>query len=141
MVKRTRPNKVKKIPFDFILEILSAAEPYTKPMFGCTAVYVGERIVLILRKKEDFTSDNGVWLATTGEHHASLAKIFPKMRSLALFGPGPTGWQILPEDADDFEESVVLACELILKNDQRIGKVPKRKSPKKKIAKKSKHTR
>lgn len=43
-----------------------------------------------------------------------------------MFGPGPTGWQILPLDADDFEESVLKACQLVLKNDVRIGKVPKK---------------
>jgi hypothetical protein len=35
-----------------------------------------------------------------------------------------TGWQILPVDADDFEESALRACELVLEGDARIGKVP-----------------
>jgi hypothetical protein len=37
----------------------------------------------------------------------------------------------LPASAADFEESVVSVCQLILKNDVRIGKVPKKKKPKK----------
>lgn len=122
----------KVIPFDFVLEELDSVSPYTKPMFGAVAVYVGQKIVLILRDRPTYVEDNGVWLATTIEHHKSLQKSFPNMRSIGVLGSGVTGWQILPLDADDFEESVVKACQLILKNDLRIGKVPKIKLKKKK---------
>ncbi|MGE0615324.1 MAG: hypothetical protein AB7P04_06765, partial [Bacteriovoracia bacterium] len=98
-----------KIPFEFVLDALERISPRTNPMFGCTAVYHGEMIVLILRVKEDGTVDNGVWLATTGEHNACLQKDFPSMRSIALFGPGPTGWLVLPTDAPDFEEAALRA--------------------------------
>src|SRR4051794_5432514 len=98
--------KIKKsIPFEFVLEELGRVAPYTKPMFGAVGVYVGDKIVFILRDRESSPVDNGVWLATTGEHHQSLLSIFPNMRSLKVFGPGPTGWQVLPVDAVDFEES------------------------------------
>ena len=117
----------KAIPFDFVLEALARGKPYTKPLFGCTAVYVGERIVFALRQKAEGTADNGIWLATTAEHHASLRRDFPSMRSIELFGPGPTGWQVLPVSAPDFEESVFRACALVLRGDPRIGKIPKTK--------------
>ena len=118
----------KEIPFDFVLEELAKASPYTKPMFGCTAVYVGDKIVLILRKKDDYISDNGVWIATTHEHHASLKKDFPMMRSIKVFSEGgPTGWQVLPEKNGAFEEAVTRACQFILAGDPRIGKIPKSK--------------
>jgi hypothetical protein len=119
-----------KIPFDFVLEKLERLEPSVKPMFGCHAVYVKEKIVLILRRKETPHEDNGVWVATTSEHHASLKKDFPSLRGIGVFGTEKSGWQILPMEADDFEESVMKACELILKNDQRIGKIPKSKKKK-----------
>ncbi len=117
---------MKDLPFEFVLEELAPAGPETKAMFGAYAIYVDDKIVLILRQKDQSSSDNGVWLATKGEHHDSLRKEFPSMRSIAMFGPGPTGWQILPEDADDFEESVLRACSLVLARDSRIGKVPAR---------------
>lgn len=121
----------KPIPYEFVLEQLEAAGPYTRPMFGCTSVYVGGRIVLILRQKETWTQDNGVWLATTKEHHESLKKEFLHMRSITVLGKGVTGWQILPEGAPDFEESIVRACRLVLAGDPRIGKTPKpRRRPK-----------
>jgi hypothetical protein len=102
-------------------------------MFGCLAVYVQhaiqektvqEKIVLILRDKPSQTADNGVWLATTKEHHQSLLQEFPNMRSIRVLGKKVTGWQILPADAGDFEEAALRACELVLAGDPRIGKVP-----------------
>jgi hypothetical protein len=121
----------KKIPFDFVLQELSAVGPWTRPMFGCTAVYVEEKIVFALRDKSDSRQDNGVWVATTSEHHASLRRQLPSLRSIAVFGGGETGWQVIPADSDDFEESVILACSLVLSGDARIGKIPKprRKRP------------
>lgn len=55
------------IPFEFVLDELHSLEPHTRPMFGCTSVYVGLKIMLILRDKPDTPKDNGVWLATTRE--------------------------------------------------------------------------
>jgi hypothetical protein len=114
-------------PFEFVLEAIAAVSPRTRSMFGCVAVYVKEKIVLFLRDKSGSPADNGVWLATTVEHHASLRREFPHMRSIELFGKEVTSWQVLPADASDFEESALRACELILARDPRIGKVPERK--------------
>src|SRR6185503_16257875 len=114
-------------PFEFVLDDLAPLEPYTRPMFGCTSVYVGEKIVLVLRDKESSPRDNGLWLATTPEHHESLRRDFPKMRSIELFGSGETGWQVLGVDDVEFEEMALKACELIKQGDARIGKTPKKK--------------
>jgi hypothetical protein len=65
-----------------------------------------------------------VWLATTKEHHHSLRREFPNMRSIQVLGKKVTGWQVLPADAQDFEEAALRACELVLAGDPRIGKVP-----------------
>jgi hypothetical protein len=112
----------KRVPHEFVLEAIEGLSPRTNPMFGCLAVYVGEKIVLILRDRK--TVDDGVWLATTAEHHESLRREFPNMRSIQVFGKDVTGWQVLPADAPDFEESALRACELIAVRDPRIGKVP-----------------
>ncbi len=97
-------------------------------MFGCLAVYVEEKIVLILREKNG--KDDGVWLATTQDHHESLRREFPNMRSIGVLGKAVTGWQLLPSGAPDFEASALRACELIVLKDPRIGKVPKPRRPK-----------
>lgn len=104
-------------------------------MFGCLAIYLDDKIVLILRDKPNQTEDNGVWLATTIDHHESLRREFPGMRSIKVLGKEVTGWQILLANAPDFEEAALRACDLVLARDPRIGKVPgervKKPNPKK----------
>jgi hypothetical protein len=117
-------RKRKSAPHEFVLDALASLGPRTHHMFGCLAVYVEEQIVLILRDRPTHTGDNGVWLATVKEHHASLQREFPSMRSIRLLGRKITGWQVLPADAPDFEEAALRACELIVARDPRIGKVP-----------------
>ncbi len=114
----------KAVPQRFVLDAIAELSPTTRPMFGCLAVYVARKIVLILRDKREATADNGVWLATTKEHHDSLRREFPNMRSIQVLGKGVTGWQVLPADAPDFEEAALRACDLILARDPRIGKIP-----------------
>jgi hypothetical protein len=120
--------KIKKtVPFSFVLEELERLSPYTRAMFGCTAIYVDDKIVLLLRERDEHPEDNGLWVATVAEHHASLRKQFPALRSIQAFGPGPTGWQVLPSDVDGFEESAIEVCKLVRNRDPRIGKIPAKK--------------
>ncbi|MGB6487132.1 MAG: hypothetical protein WBE91_09650 [Steroidobacteraceae bacterium] len=121
--KRGKPG-----PYEFVLDELAPLLPMTRPMFGCVAVYVEDKILLILREKRKSAADNGVWLATTVAHHESLRQEFPQMRSIRVFGKEPTQWQLLPADDSDFEAAAMRACKLILARDPRIGKVPKRRS-------------
>jgi hypothetical protein len=114
----------KAVPHEFVLDAIAALSPDTRSMFGCLAVYVADKIVLALRDRRNQTEDNGVWLATTREHHQSLRREFPNMRSIGVLGKKVTGWQVLPVDAPDFEEAALRACELIVAGDPRIGKVP-----------------
>src|SRR5580692_9270123 len=118
------PKQRKPIPHAFVLDAISTLSPYTRPMFGCLAIYVKDKIVLILRDKPTNTVDNGVWLATTQEHHHSLRHEFPNMRSIQVLGKPVTGWQVLPVGAPDFESAALWACELVLAGDARIGKIP-----------------
>jgi hypothetical protein len=94
-------------------------------MLGCVAVYVGERIVLVLRDKPAYQGDNGVWLANTPEHHESLRRDLPNLRSIELLEKEITGWQVPPVDAPDFEQASLRAGEFIVVGDCRIGRVPR----------------
>jgi hypothetical protein len=120
----------KRIPYEFVFDGLTSMPVRTNPMFGSTAIYVREKIVLILRERESSPEDNGVWVATTLEHHDSLRKDLPSMRSIAIFshGRGLTGWQVIPASEGSFERDVMRACELIVEGDVRIGKIPKPKA-------------
>jgi hypothetical protein len=118
----------KRVPFDFVLQELEELGPFTRPMFGCHAVYVDERIVFILRDKKDPRVDDGVWVATTLEHHRALKRELPSLRSITVLAGGAvTAWQCLPAESDDFEESVMRACEMVKRGDARIGKIPGKK--------------
>jgi hypothetical protein len=119
-----------KMAFDFILEKLDRLGPVARPMFGCHAVYVGEKLVLVTRDKNGGDNDNGVWIATTSANHESLKRELPSLRSIAVLGNGQTNWQIIPKDSAGFEEEVSRACELVLRNDFRIGTIPKGKGGK-----------
>jgi hypothetical protein len=118
-------RKKKPLPHEFVLDEIASLAPTTRPMFGCIAVYVEDKIVLILRDKRQPRADNGIWLATSTEHHESLRREFPQMRSIRVFGKKPTQWQVLPADDPDFEEAALRACKLVLARDPRIGRIPK----------------
>jgi hypothetical protein len=117
------------VPHEFVLDALAALAPVTRPMFGCLAVYVEEKIMLILRDRPTHRQDNGVWIGTAIAHHESLRREFPHMRSVRVFGKPVTDWQVIPAEADDFEGAALRACALIRAADPRIGRIPKRRGP------------
>ena len=116
-----------KVPYEFVVDALTPLAPRVTRFFSGFAIYIGPKFVLILHDRPSHPADNGVWLATTAEHHESLRGEFPNMRSVQLFGTPVTSWQVLPVYAPDFEESAMRACELIAARDPRIGKIPKAK--------------
>ena len=125
-MRKPVPGKQRKpVPDEFVLDALAHLPIETRTMFGCLAVYRGDKIVLILRDRRNYPADNGVWIAITPEHHESLRPEFPYMRAIQFVRKGMTGWQVLPANAPDFEQAALRACELVSARDPRIGKVPK----------------
>ena len=117
----------KNIPFAFVFDYLAPLEISVKPMFGLWAIYVQEKIVLILRQRKDHPEINGIWVATYPEHHQGLKHELPALCSVSTYSDDikNTEWQLLRADADNFESSAIKVCELISNNDQRIGRIPK----------------
>jgi hypothetical protein len=136
---RTPARRKSRPKFPFVLEELQdsilAPRVRTRAMFGSHAVYVDERIIFILRQKDDPKTlrDNGVWVATQPAHNESLLRDFPALRPIELFAKrgrtGFTGWLNLPATDDTFEEAVLSLCRLVIAGDPRIGKIPKSRSP------------
>ena len=74
MKSNTMISQKKKavLPFSFIFDYLFPLEYTVKPMFGCRAVYIEDKIVFILRQRPKSTELNGIWIATERKHHESL---------------------------------------------------------------------
>jgi hypothetical protein len=114
--------KVKqKLPYSFVLEELATLDITSKPMFGFVYVYLGEKLILMLRERTNQPERNGLWLATMSEHLASLRKEFPLLPSSCVISSGENGWLFLPARLEVFESYAVRACELIAQDDARIG--------------------
>ena len=114
-----------KIAFSFVVEELDPLLPVVAPMFGCHSVYIGEKIVLILRNVAKEPQLNGVWVAVTPEGYESLSKEFAATMPFGKPKPGKAPWILLASGAPDFEAKAMKACELILSGDARIGRVTK----------------
>lgn len=125
MVNSVSTKIKKRPPYDFILEELGDVVTNIKPMFGAYGIYRDHQILMILRKKEKFDNDTGMWLGVVSEHVPNIKKEIPELRDLEMFGEGPTAWQVLGEDLENFEEVALQICELIKKKDPRIGRTPK----------------
>lgn len=72
-------------------------------MFGNYAIYVGEKIVLATRQKENSPVDTRIWIGTKLEHHAVLKDLFPSSRNLETYTTKT--WLLLPEEVEDFEKT------------------------------------
>ena len=74
----------KNLPFNFVIDYLYPLQVVIKQMFGLFAVYVDDKIVLVLRQRSKSPETNGVWVATVREHHKSLRKDLPSLRPLVI---------------------------------------------------------
>lgn len=121
-------SKIKpKPPFPFVLEALAPLRPEVRRMFSGFAVYVGDLIVCMLRDHAKSPQDNGLWLVLAeGVDPAdkSLRRDFPSLRKIELLGGKIGHWLLIPADGNDFEAEAERACELLLRRDPRLGRVP-----------------
>jgi hypothetical protein len=124
-----RPPKTKpKPPFPFILETLAPLNPEVRRMFSGFSVYLGDRIVCMLRDHVKSPGDNGIWLVLsegTNPADRSLRRDFPSLRSIEILGGAISHWLLIPSDGPDFETEAMHACDLLLRGDARLGRVPK----------------
>ena len=119
---RAVPKKLP--PFPFVLDELDELHPRVNPMFGSHGVYIGDKIVFILRDKGPGDSDRGMWVVSEKDQTAALMEAFPALRSIDVLGDKIGNWKKLSANANDFEEDALAICELVRKRDRRVGKVP-----------------
>jgi len=105
----SRPAKLKdKLPHAFVLEALAPLNPEVRRMFSGFAVYLGNRIVCMLRDHTKSPRDNGVWLVlsdSTNPADPDLRREFPSIRSIDLLGNKIRHWLLIPSDGPDFERN------------------------------------
>jgi hypothetical protein len=123
-----RPAKPKKKPpHEFVLEALAPLRPEVRRMFSGFAVYIGDRIVLMLRDHPRSPQDNGVWLVlseSANPEDPQLRCEFPSLRRIELLGNKIGHWLLIPSDGPDFETEALHACDLLLRHDPRLGRIP-----------------
>jgi len=119
------PARKRRQPFPFVLEELEPLRPTVKPMFGMTSIYLGDKLLCSLRDSVKQPNTNGIWLYTTAEHIDSLAREFPGLskRQLWRSRSSEKAWIVLASQLENFEEYAFKACELMLRGDQRIGRL------------------
>jgi hypothetical protein len=112
-----------------VLDELIPIRPAIKQAFGFTYVYLDQKLLLSLRESPKQPQYNGVWIYTQAEHIESLRREFPLLprRCFWKSSKSGNGWVILASRLDDFEEYTFKVCELVLRGDQRIGRVSRGK--------------
>ena len=121
------PRPKPRVPHAFVLEGLAPLNPEVRRMFSGFAVYVGDRLVLMLRDHAKSPQDNGIWVVLAeciDPADASLRRDFPSIRSIQLLGNKIGHWLLIPSDSADFEGEALHACDLILRHDPRLGRIP-----------------
>jgi hypothetical protein len=123
-----RPARLKqKPPHAFVLDALAPLHPEVRRMFSGFAVYIGDRLVCMLRDHPKSPRDNGVWLVlsdTVNPADPSLLREFPSLRSIELLAGKIGHWLLVPVDGPAFETEALHACDLLLRHDPRLGRIP-----------------
>ena len=125
-MKAASPRR--SLPFSFIIDELEPLRPTVRNVFGFTHVYLEDKLLFSLRDAATRPGSNGMWLYTTTEHADALAREFSDLPRRQIWRSGEKAWIVLASRLANFEEHAFKACELILRGDQRIGRVSRRTS-------------
>jgi hypothetical protein len=110
---------LRRHPLQWLLEPLEAEPSFVqKHMFGCQAVYMFGKLVLVLAADEE--PWNGVLVCTSREFHSALIGEYPGLQSHPVLGK----WLYLSQAHDNFEEIAQELVQQIVKQDPRIGVEP-----------------
>jgi len=130
MVRRARLKQKPPhafVPHPFVLEALAPLHPEVRRMFSGFAIYIGDRLVCMLRDSAKSPRDNGVWLVLSeavNPADPTLRREFPSLRSIELLAGKIGHWLLIPGDGAAFETEALHACDLLLKRDPRLGRIP-----------------
>ena len=111
-----------KVPYDFVLRYLYPVRPKVRKMLGCYALVQGEKILMLLRERDNQPEYNGVFVATQPQFYDELQNEIHRSNCEVDIDGMPHTYLFISEDLDDFDQKVKKACELIKGGDERIGK-------------------
>jgi hypothetical protein len=120
----------REIPFEFILDYLLPIETEVRPFFGMFSIYSGQKLLLMLRERDNEPEMNGIWISLN-KGHAALKGELPGLRAYPGSGAGKkdNGWLQIHPDLDNFEQLAIRICEMIVHRDPRIGRIPPPRKP------------
>jgi hypothetical protein len=111
-----------------VIDALMPLSPEVRRMFSGFAVYSGDLLICMLLDSPKYPRDNGVWLVlseTANPEDKQLRREFPSLRSIELLGGAISHWLVIPSDNPSFEKEALHACDLLLRHDPRLGRIPK----------------
>ncbi|HNJ57838.1 MAG TPA: hypothetical protein PKG56_08265 [Chitinophagaceae bacterium] len=111
------------VPYNFILNYLYPLRPTIKKMLGGYTLQLNKKIFFFLRESDTNPEFNGVFVACIAEFFEELqAEIHTSKMEFDLDG-SINSWIFISEDLPDFEQKVLIACNLIKDGDVRMGKI------------------
>jgi len=111
----------------WVVESLMEEPSYLpKPMFGCLAIYLHGRLMIVLASGEE--PWNGLLIPTEHQFHDAIVKEFQEVVQHSVLKK----WLYLPEATEDFETVASDLVEAVRMNDQRFGVEPKERVSKRK---------
>jgi hypothetical protein len=120
-------KKPKTHPLLWVIESLIEEPSYLqKPMFGCLAIYLHGRLMLVLASGQE--PWNGLLIPTEHQFHDAIVKEFQEVVQHSVLKK----WLYLPEATEDFETVASDIVEAVRMNDQRFGVEPKERISKRK---------
>ena len=126
MVSKSK-KKPKTHPLLWVVESLMEEPSYLeKPMFGCLAIYLHGRLLLVLASGEE--PWNGLLIPTEHQFNDAIVKEFQEVVQHSVLKK----WLYLPEATEHFETVASDIVEVIRMNDLRFGVEPKERVSKRK---------
>jgi hypothetical protein len=118
-MRSSRKRIKKQHPFLWVIEPLMEEPSYLeKPMFGCLAIYLHGRLMLVLASGEE--SWDGLLIPTEHQFHDAIQKEFSDVVQHSVLKK----WLYLSEATEDFETVASDIVEAVRMNDQRFGVEP-----------------
>lgn len=88
-------------------------------MFGCEALYLHGRLVLVLAASGE--PWNGLLVCTSREYHKELTRLVPELKRHSVLGK----WLYVSQMHPAFETAVARIMDLVANGDERVGVEPK----------------